>query len=100
MRLFDLFRGTHFTLLVFGDQPIPPLPEAAESSLRVITIARPDHPIVPSDQALIQSDGQASRAYGIRGDALVLVRPDGYIGLTAGSFEAQPLLEYLREVIG
>jgi len=100
VRLFDLFRGTHFTLLVFGDQPIPPMPEAAQSSLRVYTIVHPDYPIVPSDQTLIESDGQASRAYGIKGDALVLVRPDGYIGLTAGSFEAQPILDYLREVIG
>jgi hypothetical protein len=76
------------------------LPAAYESSLRVYTIAGPDHPIVPSDQTLIESEGQASRAYGITGDALVLVRPDGYIGLTAGSFAAQSILDYLCEVIG
>ncbi len=31
VRLFDLFRGTHFTLLVFSDQPMPryPLPTIA-----------------------------------------------------------------------
>lgn len=100
VRLYDLFRGSHFTLLVFGDQSTFLLPAVYNDVLRVYTIARPDHPTVPSDQALIESDGQASRAYGIGGDALILVRPDGYIGLTVGSLEAQPILDYLHEVIG
>src|SRR5579859_2693966 len=35
VRLFDLFRGSHFTLLVFGNQPIFPLPAVYENALRV-----------------------------------------------------------------
>lgn len=100
VRLFDLFRGTHFTLLVFGNQPIPPLPVAYNRSLRVYTIARPDNTIENSDHALVDNDGQASRAYGIIGGALILVRPDGYIGLTGGSHAQEPVIDYLRDVTG
>ncbi len=99
VRLFDLFRGTHFTLLVFGDQPIPPLPAAYDRSLRAYTIARPDNVVENSDHTLVDNDGHASRAYGITGDALILVRPDGYIGLTGGSNDQEPIIDYLRDVI-
>ena len=33
-------------------------------------------------------------------DALILVRPDGYIGLTGGSHSLEPIFDYLREIIG
>jgi hypothetical protein len=38
-------------------------------------------------------DGHAARAYGT--DALILVRPDGYIGLIADPAEAETVAEYL-----
>src|SRR5215469_338105 len=100
VRLFDLFRGTHFTLLVFGDQPVPPLPAVYDGSLHTYTIARPESTVALTEQTLVDSDGQAYRAYGIRGSALILVRPDGYIGLTAGSPGQEPIIDYLREVTG
>jgi 2-polyprenyl-6-methoxyphenol hydroxylase-like FAD-dependent oxidoreductase len=100
VRLFDLFRGTHFTLLVFGDQPIPPLPAVYDNLLRVYTIVHLAHTVENAEHTLVDSDGHASRAYGIRGYALILVRPDGYIGLTAGSLQAQPILDYLNKIIG
>ena len=102
VRLFDLFHGTHFTLLIFGDQPAPQLPVAYQGSLRMYTVARPDNLPALSDHALIDSHGQAYRAYGISGDgdALILVRPDGYIGLTGGSHDQEPIIDYLRDVIG
>jgi 2-polyprenyl-6-methoxyphenol hydroxylase-like FAD-dependent oxidoreductase len=99
VRLFDLFRGTHFTLLVFGDQPVPPLPAVYDGSVRTYTIASPESTVALAGQTLVDSDGQAHRAYGIRGSALILVRPDGYIGLTGGSPGQEPIIDYLREVI-
>ncbi|MGH9592942.1 MAG: FAD-dependent monooxygenase, partial [Bryobacteraceae bacterium] len=51
IRLFDLFRGPHFTLLSF---PSP---------------------------SIVDTDGHVHRAYGVEPGTLVLVRPDGYIGL-------------------
>lgn len=100
VRLYDLFRGPHFTLLVFGGQPTFPLPTAYENALRVYTIARLENTGENTNHTLVDSEGQASRAYGIRGDALILIRPDGYIGLTGGTISQEPLIDYLREVIG
>jgi len=39
---------------------------------------------VGGERDLVDVDGHAHRAYDLDGDALVLVRPDGYIGLLAG----------------
>jgi hypothetical protein len=100
VRLFELFRGTHFTLLVFGDQPVPPLPVVYDGSVHTYTIAPPESTVALAEQTLVDRDGQAHNAYGIRGSALILVRPDGYIGLTGGSPGKAPLIDYLREVIG
>jgi 2-polyprenyl-6-methoxyphenol hydroxylase-like FAD-dependent oxidoreductase len=100
VRLFDVFRGTHFTLLVFGDQPAPQLPVAYDSSLRAYTVARPDMTIKNSDHTLLDSDGQAHRAYGVTDNTLILVRPDGYIGLTGGNLDQEPIIDYLHSVTG
>ena len=100
VRLFDLFRGTHFTLLVFGEQPVPPLPDVYSSYLRAYTITRPGNATAISHDAIIDSDRHASHAYGIADDALILVRPDGYIGLTGGSTDPQSIIDYLRDVAG
>jgi hypothetical protein len=100
VRLFDLFRGTHFTLLVFGEQPVPPLPGVSNGSLRSYTITRIGSTTAISAHTLVDSDGYASHAYGITNDALILVRPDGYIGLTGGNTDSQPIIDYLRYVTG
>ena len=100
VRLFDLFRGTHFTLLVFGDQPVPPLPDVSPGSLRAYAVIHAGSTTVTTSHTLIDSDGYASHAYGVTGDALILVRPDGYIGLTGGSTDLQPISNYLRDIIG
>ena len=99
LRLFDLFRGTHFTLLTFSDQPVSGLPDMP-GMLRTYTITRPGTATATEDTILIDRDEDAYRAYGITKDALVLVRPDGYVGLTAGSLEPQPILDYLHDVTG
>ncbi|MEU8513984.1 FAD-dependent monooxygenase [Kitasatospora sp. NPDC048722] len=81
-RLFDLFRGPHFTLLRFTDRPgpplLPPLPGLREAAVQ-------------------DPDGHARRAYGLTGDAAVLVRPDGYVALTAGTLAAGQLRQHLGQ---
>ncbi|MEE1781568.1 FAD-dependent monooxygenase [Streptomyces sp. SP17BM10] len=81
-RLFDLFRGPHFTLLRFTDRPgpalLPPLPGLRETAVQ-------------------DPDGHARRAYGLPGDAVVLVRPDGYVSLTAGTPDTRQLRDHLRQ---
>lgn len=50
--------------------------------------------------ALIDIDGQAYHAYGITGDSLILIRPDGYIGLTGEGIGREQIIDYFRNVIG
>jgi 2-polyprenyl-6-methoxyphenol hydroxylase-like FAD-dependent oxidoreductase len=100
VRLFDAFRGTHFTLLIFGDRPVPQLPDVYNDELRTYIVTRPGTLPDVDTQTLSDRDGHAHRAYGITTDALVLVRLDGYIGLTGGSLGPQPIIDYLRDVTG
>jgi 2-polyprenyl-6-methoxyphenol hydroxylase-like FAD-dependent oxidoreductase len=73
-RLFDIFRGPHFTLLAFD-------PGHAETVARVnkrFGAAVRAH-LIGDTGDLVDSHGHARHAYGTNG--LVLVRPDGYIGV-------------------
>lgn len=108
-RLFDAFRGPHFTVLVFGER-WRALPEKLSrrhqdrDRLRAHTVVRQGEPA--GEGALVDTDGHAHRGYGIAApdaagqpaaDALVLVRPDGYIGLMADHPRA--VHAYLQRVI-
>ncbi|HEU5376646.1 MAG TPA: FAD-dependent monooxygenase [Ktedonobacteraceae bacterium] len=97
VRLFELFRGTHFTLLTFRSDA-PQQPDVSNSFLQTYTIARSGSTSI-NRNTLLDRDGHAYRAYGISDAALVLVRPDGYIGLTSGSLGPEPIIEYLHRVI-
>ncbi|TQF01755.1 FAD-binding protein [Kitasatospora acidiphila] len=84
VRLFDLFRGAHFTLLHFSDRPpLPGLPSLP--LLRQETVHDPA--------------GHARRAYGITGDAMVLVRPDGYVALTGGAADLGRFSDCVHELV-
>ncbi|MBB5120979.1 2-polyprenyl-6-methoxyphenol hydroxylase-like FAD-dependent oxidoreductase [Streptomyces eurocidicus] len=73
-RLFDLFRGPHFTLLAFGPVELPLVAS----------------PLVVTHRVPVESGG-VSRAYAARG--LFLVRPDGYVGWAGDS--AAGVIDYL-----
>ncbi|MGO4418695.1 FAD-dependent monooxygenase, partial [Streptomyces sp. MCAF7] len=70
-RLFDAFRGPHFTLLALGDTELPPV---HADFVRTYWVGGP----APD---LLDPDGHIRTGYGERG--LFLVRPDGYIGFAA-----------------
>lgn len=76
IRIFDLLRGPHWTMLVF-DAPDADLP-AETQNLKIHHIVRPGAPATPS--ALVDVDGHAHRAYEVTGPARFLVRPDNYLG--------------------
>ncbi len=99
-RLFELFRGTHFTLLTFADRPALHLPDSYKDIVHTYTISRGGDDTDSSACTLFDIDGYVYHFYGIKRDALVLVRPDGYVGLTAGSFDALPIIDYLHKVTG
>lgn len=100
VRLFDVFQGTHFTLLAFGARPAPRLPDRYTKDVRTHIITRLGTTTAVDADTLVDSDGHAHRAYGIRDEAMILVRPDGYIGLTGGSFDQESLIGYLHKLTG
>ncbi len=77
IRLFDLFHGPHWTLLGFGVAVDPALPG--------YTVVRPGEPA--GEHAVVDTDGHARAGYDVADGTLVLVRPDGYIGLVTDSAE-------------
>jgi 2-polyprenyl-6-methoxyphenol hydroxylase-like FAD-dependent oxidoreductase len=81
-RLFETFRGPHFTLLLFGDVDVRAPTTGPE--LKVERLA---------------TDGQPALTYGIRGPAVVLVRPDNYIGLIDENPAPAAAVDYLAAVL-
>jgi 2-polyprenyl-6-methoxyphenol hydroxylase-like FAD-dependent oxidoreductase len=79
VRLFELFTSPHWTLLRFGPDA-PHLDHAWVRSYRIGT-------------DLLDADRHLHRAYDIKEDAAVLVRPDGYIGAIT---TRRPALEAYR----
>jgi 2-polyprenyl-6-methoxyphenol hydroxylase-like FAD-dependent oxidoreductase len=82
VRLFDLFRGPHWTLLAFGVAA----PKLGDS----YTVVRPGEPT--NQQSIVDIEGHVHANYDITDGAddtqvLVLVRPDGYIGLVTSNAE-------------
>ncbi len=105
VRLFELFSGPHATLLAFG-------PEAARSAaelggrdgLRTVAVLAPGEQ-APADLCPVtgtypftDTGSRARAAYGpAAGGSLLLVRPDGYLGLALdpGEHAADRLRDYL-----
>ncbi len=97
IRLFDLFRGPHFTLLAFGAQVaavIRDLEWTPVNILRKCSVRLPG--IVEECETIIDTDGSAHAAYGIsdKDNVIVLVRPDGYVGLIASRNWLDAVSEY------
>jgi 2-polyprenyl-6-methoxyphenol hydroxylase-like FAD-dependent oxidoreductase len=86
-RLFDLFRGPHFTLLGLGERCAPVLTDIETDIVK---------PYLVGPGGLLDDAEHVARAYGT--DALILVRPDGYIGLVAHPTETGSVGEYLRSL--
>ncbi|WP_426133188.1 FAD-dependent oxidoreductase [Pseudomonas sp. PWP3-1b2] len=86
LRLFDMFQGSHWTLLNYGATPgaVSPRP-----GLQI-------HHVGPQGD-VIDDLGQVQRAYALAAGDLVLVRPDGYIGAIVASDEIQRLEGYLTQ---
>ena len=87
MRLFELFKGPHWTLLGYdvARDAVPPRP-----GLRIHTIG--------SRGDIVDERGYLRDAYGLASGDWVLMRPDGYVGAIVSSGEMGALEAYLRDV--
>ncbi|GII77572.1 3-(3-hydroxyphenyl)propionate hydroxylase [Sphaerisporangium rufum] len=100
-RLFDLFRGPHWTLLGFGAAQagtVAALGERYGPALRAHTVVRPGEPA--GGAAVLDGDGHAHAGYDAAGGTLMLVRPDGYVGLAAHPGTADQVIEYWTALYG
>ncbi|QRO01911.1 FAD-dependent oxidoreductase [Archangium violaceum] len=96
VRLFDTFRGPHFTLLAFGAahaDTVSRITARYGPSVHVHTVVEPGAPT--GSRSLVDTHGHARKGYDLDGDALVLVRPDGYIGLVTRAPSADSVDDYL-----
>ena len=101
VRLFDVFRGPHFTLLGFGASTAEAVRSAAArwpDLGRACLLTEPPAPGNPRPDGdfLLDADGYARRAYQVAEGTLVLIRPDGYLAMTAPTGDVQPVLDYLH----
>ncbi|MEV4708239.1 FAD-dependent oxidoreductase [Actinoplanes sp. NPDC049316] len=87
-RLFDLTGGGRFTLLSFGAVP------AVAAGVRTLRVV--GRPVAPGDIA--DTRGHLAAAYGAEGRTLVLIRPDGYIGLISDAGDGAAVTRYLADL--
>jgi 2-polyprenyl-6-methoxyphenol hydroxylase-like FAD-dependent oxidoreductase len=102
-RLFDLYRGPHWTLVrLFGDgewaihglDGVPLWVDVVSSQDEEKSIVRPNWARV-----FVDRDGNVAEAYGGSGE-LMLVRPDGYVGWIGTTADVDDLNLYLERVMG
>ena len=99
-RLFDLLRGPQATVLVFGGAPPPALAATlagAGAAVRCVRI------VAAGDDAAgwwADADGAVERLYAAAADAMFVIRPDGYVGLTGSTADHAQLGRYLRRIVG
>jgi 2-polyprenyl-6-methoxyphenol hydroxylase-like FAD-dependent oxidoreductase len=86
-RLFDVFRGPHFTVLGLGERSAAAVDELKAENVK---------PYLIGSGGLNDDDGHVAHAYGQ--NALIVVRPDGYIGLIADADDAVAVAVYLRSL--
>jgi 2-polyprenyl-6-methoxyphenol hydroxylase-like FAD-dependent oxidoreductase len=72
VRLFELFRGPHATLLSFGTDTQP-----EDGGTQAFSLVGPD--VAPRDGQLVAVGSHAFTDYAARTGTRVLVRPDGYL---------------------
>jgi 2-polyprenyl-6-methoxyphenol hydroxylase-like FAD-dependent oxidoreductase len=101
-RLFEIFGGTHLTLLAFGgghEEVFARVRERGDGAVKIVPVLRSRDST--GDRVLVDLAGHARNAYGV-GDAaaVILVRPDGYIGYFGRPGSCARLDRYLSLALG
>jgi hypothetical protein len=87
-RLFDLFRGTHFSVLAFGEGAARAQP--ADPRVRVHLVSESLSTVDVHDPG-----GRIAASYQAGRDTVVVVRPDGYIAMRSDASHGFELETYL-----
>jgi hypothetical protein len=106
LRLFELFRGTHHTVLVYG-APTPAEADVAQwlrtswpGLVRVYRIVGPDGATQGDANwpVLVDSERDFQRLYGAGQSTVYVVRPDGYVGFRTDACRREPLEGYFGRI--
>jgi 2-polyprenyl-6-methoxyphenol hydroxylase-like FAD-dependent oxidoreductase len=99
IRLFDLFRGPHFSLLYTGDIPMDELIQLTDKyrDIKLFGISQPAD--CKTADGFIDADGYFSSAYGEQKNVIYLVRPDGYIGFIGDNSKVRELTVYIDQLL-
>jgi 2-polyprenyl-6-methoxyphenol hydroxylase-like FAD-dependent oxidoreductase len=87
-RLFNLFKGTHWTLLSYGVERLCGIKPRANLHIHA----------VGSRGDIVDDGGHFRDAYGVQSGDWVLVRPDNYVGAIVSSDHIASLKAYLARV--
>jgi hypothetical protein len=83
IRLFDIFRGPHFTMMALGGAPLPTLDDRVSGNVKACRVVPPGKQSANGD--LIDVEGYAHRHFG---SAIIVVRPDKYLGFASSAPDA------------
>jgi hypothetical protein len=92
-RLFDLLRGPHVSLLAFGEGWKTLIVEAETRFGAAVK------GIVIGASGWQDTEGHAVGGYDIHAETLLLIRPDGYIGLATHDKAVAPVMDYLQKCL-
>jgi 2-polyprenyl-6-methoxyphenol hydroxylase-like FAD-dependent oxidoreductase len=111
LRLFDLFRGTHHTLLLYAAAPAgeagpDTFEDIAEAlhrrcgeHLRAYLLSPdPAGPGIAACPTLVDAERHFQRAYAAGAGTAYLVRPDGYVGFRTDALRRDTLDSYLGRI--
>ena len=98
-RLFDLFRGPHFTILFIDDIPMIELTllKNSYSDVKLYHVSTYPDAHCKDAESFIDADGFFASAYGAHKKVIYLVRPDGYIGFIGDNM--QELIVYFDQLL-
>jgi len=114
MQLFDIFRGTHWTLLLFAGQKstvetyekLLSLQQAVSNkqgqvihTYLLVPELIPPQNLSRIDSILMDGERYAHEKYGVSAACLYLIRPDWYIGFRGGILDGDRLLDYLAKIL-
>jgi hypothetical protein len=100
-RMFDLTRGTHLTVLAFGEgwnQAVTTMATQCGNTVKSYFVT--DATAGEDSNRLLDEAKYAARNYDIHGDTLIIVRPDGYIGFVTQDKAPDAACAYMATCLG
>jgi hypothetical protein len=109
--LFDLYRGTHYTLMIFaGVTDSPDIEDLIRTGATIqaqyraplqfcVVVAEPLCHLLDQAHILVDADKSIHRAYASSAPSLYLIRPDKYIAYRSESIDPHLLAIYLDRTL-